>query len=96
MDDTTFKRMDRLLRAAHTAGLHPIEALDAGRALLTPDRRKTLRLQALHDFRASFAQWQPHEYLRRFHTGGPYSPEDMHRAISEYLDDFIEKEAREP
>jgi hypothetical protein len=95
MDEFTFKRIERLIRAAHTSGLHPVEALDAGRALLTPQRRRILRLEALHDFRTSFARWQPHEYLRRYHTGGPYTPEQMHRAIAEYLDDFIELEAKE-
>lgn len=91
MDHASYQRAAQAIKYARSVGADPVERLDAAGLLVTPGRVKFIQTEVLHSLKASMDQWLPHEYLRRTGYVGPYTPNDMYRAIMSYLDDFIKK-----
>lgn len=84
-----------LERARHR-GLDPVEYLNDQGLLLTAAARRRIRVGALKDLAARMDEYRPAEFLRVINWAGRAStPDDMFRAIREYLDRFIAHEEKE-
>lgn len=93
LDEPTYARVSDVIAAAQANGRDLPEALHSAGMLLTPDVDRSVRIEALTAFREDFRRWRPAEYLRRVRVANA-TPADMHRAISEYLDDYIQATQR--
>lgn len=79
---------------ARRMGRDPVEALINAGLILTPEAKKKIRLEVLHELRASILNFSPAQFLRRVNRGlEAASPAEMYRAITGYIFDFINQEA---
>lgn len=93
-DTDTARTVQRLLTEARRNGISPVDALARSRLLLTPQRRKDIRLEALRDLQRSMEQWRPAEFARRVSHTDPVSPAEMLDTVMAYVEEFIMMEVK--
>ena len=83
---------DIVLKAKYH-GADYIEVLNRKDLLNTPAKERENRVESLNYLAREWDRWQPHEMLRRKHSGSnPCTPADMFYVMREFLDEFIEHE----
>jgi hypothetical protein len=88
-------RATNLLTYARDKGLDRIKVLDTYGMLLTRARLKAARTDALREVRTQLEQVQAHQMVRRLQWGAPATADDMFRAVTSWLDDYIAMKEQE-
>lgn len=91
LDQPTYLRAQWLLGAARVWGVDPVEQLHTSGLLLTPDRERAIKIQAMEFLLAEISGWRPAEFIRRTDkTGTGSTAADIHRNICEFVQDHID------
>ena len=95
MDEREWRSITNLLEYALKQGVDRVKLLDTYGKLHTAARHKESRLEALRELRTAFDQLQAHEMARLIAWGRPMTADDMFRAVTMYLDDYISNQEKE-
>lgn len=78
---------------ARRNGKDAVQALFDENLILTDHMRHLLQMEALQDLRRELDKWRPAEFLRRVTKSAAPTPDDMHRAILGFVDEYLSSRA---
>ena len=91
LDQPTYLRAQWLIGHARTFGLDLVEHLHEAGLILTPDRERQIKLQAMEFLLAEIGGWRPAEFIRRTDKSGTgATAADLHLRICEFVQDHID------
>lgn len=91
LDQPTYLRAKWVLNHAQIWGHDSVEALHEAELILTPDKERLLKLQAMQFLLAEIEGWRPAEFIRRTDKSGTGATgADVHRRICEFVQDHID------
>ena len=95
VDEKTYKVIQSVIDYANKQGRDVIEALDAGMLLLTPQRHRQLVDYTLTDLWNRLEAQHPSNIMSVFLGRNSGTPEDMYRAILDWLEAVIKEKGEE-
>ena len=91
LDQPTYLRAQWLLGHARILGIDPIEQLHASGLILTPDRERDIKIQAMEFLLTEIKGWRPAEFIRRTDKSGTgATAADAHMRICEFIQDHLD------
>lgn len=91
LDQPTYLRAKWLLERARIWGHDSVEELHDAELILTPDRERAIKLQAMEFLLTEISSWRPVEFIRRTDKSGTgATAADVHRRICDFIQDHID------
>lgn len=90
LDQPTYLRIKWSLEYSRRFGIDSAEQLHELGLILTPDKERQLKLEAMQFILAEIEGWRPAEFIRRTDKSGTgATPADLHRRICDFIQDHI-------